>query len=206
MALQRVKTAIAVFLLAALAGCSGGDVDDDAAASANPYADDSLWVCKPGAASNRCLELDQTTTYVFSDTSQAVFDHTPATDPAIDCFYLYPSVDYNEVPGNTPDLSDDSLVLRPLYNQAARFTQTCAVYAPLYRQMTYAVYLGDEDYRSTEFFQVAYADAEAAFDQFLDDSGGRPFILMGHSQGSHMLIELLSRRFENDPEFGGQFT
>ncbi|MEH6590701.1 MAG: DUF3089 domain-containing protein [Halioglobus sp.] len=165
----------------------------------NPYAAAELWMCKPGAASNRCLELDQTITYIYSDTSQAVFEHTLAVDPDFDCFYVYPTVDLNEEPGNTEDLADDEPALAALYNQAARFTELCNMYAPLYHQMTNGTYdLGD--YRSTEYYEIAFNDVNDAFGQYLRESGSRPFVLLGHSQGSHMLLELLEKRFEDDPK------
>jgi hypothetical protein len=191
---RRVALALGVTFI--LGGC-GGDIDASAPMP-GPYAGQDLWVCKPGAASNRCLELDQTTTHVYSDTSLAVFEHTPAPDPEFDCFYVYPTVDYGAEPGNTSDLSDDSLVLRPLYNQAARFTELCNMYAPLYRQMTIATYGLAGGYRNSEFFDIAYSDVSEAFSQYLLESGNRPFVLIGHSQGSHMLLELLRQRFENN--------
>lgn len=179
-----------------LTGCSDGS---DSRSAPNPYTSEELWMCKPGAASNRCLELDQATTFIYSDLSLAVFEHTPAVDPGFDCFYVYPTVDLREEPGNTEDLTDDELALRPLYNQAARFTELCNMYAPLYRQMTAGTYSAEGvNYRSTEYYEIAYNDVNNAFDQYLAESGKRPFVLMGHSQGSHMLLELLEQRFEND--------
>lgn len=128
-----------------------------------------------------------------------MFEHTPAVDPDFDCFYVYPTVDLRDEPGNTEDLTDDTLVLRPLYNQAARFTELCNVYAPLYHQMTIGAYDVEGGYRSSEYFQIAFKDVDDAFSQYLRESGNRPFVLMGHSQGSHMLLELLAQRFENNP-------
>jgi len=188
-----LSSTICFFLL--LIGCSDGSDSRNP----GPYAADELWMCKPGATSNRCLELDQTITIVYSDTSQAVFEHTTAVDPDFDCFYVYPTVDLSEEPGNTEDLTDDEPALGALYNQAARFTERCNMYAPLYHQMTIGTYdLGD--YRSTEFYDIAFNDVNEAFSQYLRESRGRPFVLMGHSQGSHMLLELLLQRFENDPK------
>ena len=177
-----------------LASCFGNGSNEP-----SPYAAEQLWLCKPGASSNRCLELDQTRTDIHSDTSWEVVEHTPATNPAFDCFYVYPTVDNNAVPGNTLDLSDDEAILRPLNNQAARFTELCDVYAPLYRQMTLSTYGVEGGYRQSEFFDIAYNDVSEAFSQYIRESNGRPFVLMGHSQGSHMLIELLIRRFEKNP-------
>jgi hypothetical protein len=184
-----------ICFLLVLTGCSDGS---DSPQELNPYASEELWMCKPGAASNRCLELDQTTTYAYSNTSIAVFEHTPAVDPEFDCFYIYPTVDLREEPGNTEDLTDDEPVLVALYNQAARFAELCNMYAPLYHQMTAGTYdLGD--YRSTEFYKLAFEDVDEAFSQYLRESGDRPFVLIGHSQGSHMLLELMLQRFENYP-------
>lgn len=179
-------------------GCSDGS---DGSRQSNPYSDDDLWLCKPGKAADRCLELDQTITFIYSDLSHAVFEHTPAVDPAFDCFYVYPTRDLREEPGNTlvPDNEDViDAVLQALYNQAARFTEKCAVYAPFYRQMTIGTYEVEEGYRTTEYYEMAYNDVNDAFSQYLKESGNRPFVLLGHSQGSQMLLELLEQRFEND--------
>jgi hypothetical protein len=117
-------------------------------------------------------------------------------DPEFDCFYVYPTVDLRDEPGNTEDLTNDEPMLEPLYNQAARFTELCAVYAPLYHQMTIGTYdLGD--YRDTEYFDIAFDDVDEAFTQYLQDSGNRPFVLIGHSQGSQILHELLLQRFDD---------
>jgi hypothetical protein len=186
--------------LLSIGGCNDGS---DGSSKRNPYAADELWMCKPGAASNRCLELDQTITNIYSDTSQAVFEHTPVVDPDFDCFYVYPTVDLREEPGNTEDLTDDEPALAALYNQAARFTVLCNMYAPLYHQMTNGTNSLD-NYRDTEFYKIAFKDVEQAFNQYLHESGGRPFVLIGHSQGTNMLLELLLQRFETDPKLRGR--
>ena len=175
----------------------GGSNDSFDVATPGPYADEALWLCKPGIASNKCLELDQTITYVYEDGNTAVFEHEAVTDAPFDCFYVYPTVDSREEPGNMLDLSDDALMLRPLYNQAARFTQLCDIYAPKYRQMTIGTYALESPFDS-EYFQLGYADIEEAFNQYLLENSGRKFVLMGHSQGSHVLLRLLENRIDND--------
>ncbi|MEM8497914.1 MAG: DUF3089 domain-containing protein [Pseudomonadota bacterium] len=187
-----------IILLPVLVACTGSsDNQQFSEFVPGPYADDALWLCKPGISLDRCLELDQTTTFVYEDGNMAVFEHEPIEDAPYDCFYVYPTVDFAEEPGNTLDLTDDTAMLRPLYNQAARFTQLCDVYAPKYRQMTFSSY-GLDDVFNSEFFELAYSDVEEAFDQYLLENPNRDFVLLGHSQGSHVLIELLIRRFEND--------
>jgi len=130
--------------------------------------------------------------------SFAVFEHTPAIEPEFDCFYVYPTVDLSEEPGNTQDLTDDEPALPALYNQAARFTELCNMYAPLYHQMTLGSLGVEGGYRSTEYYEIAFSDVNDAFSQYLKESGNRPFVLIGHSQGSQMLLEILEQRFEND--------
>lgn len=197
-AIKRILSPILLgcFLLLFLSACTDGK-DTFFVMEPGPYAAESQWLCKPGIALDRCLELDQTITHVFADGNTAVFEHEPVVDAEFDCFYVYPTVDLRDEPGNMLDLSDDTLMLRPLYNQAARFTQLCNMYAPKYRQMTIGSYSVDDVFNS-EFFQLGYSDVEEAFDQYLLENPERNFVLMGHSQGSHVLVQLLLNRFEND--------
>jgi len=169
----------------------------------NPYTANELWLCKPGISPDACLDLDQTITFKYSPTSQAVFEHTPAVDPAFDCFYLYPTVEYSEEPGNVENPAENLAknefnIGRAVYNQAARFTQLCNMYIPMYHQMTLGTLDLKGGYRNTEYYDIAYNDVNDAFDQYLSESGNRPFVLMGHSQGTNLLMELLLQRFENN--------
>lgn len=179
----------------ALGGCF-----DHADREPNPYMEESLWLCKPGIANDRCAALNQDRTDILSDTSLNTVQHIANPNARFDCFYVAPTVDLREEPGNTEDLSDDTPFLFPLVNQAARFNSMCRMYAPLYHQMTIGTYAVEGGYRSTEFFTRAYNDVDNAFQQYLDESDQRRFVLMGHSQGSHMLIELIQRHIDNNPE------
>lgn len=185
------RVLLSCVLISVLGACS----DSSDSSRSGPYADDSLWLCKPGIASDRCLELDQTTTWILEGGSQVVYEHEVDVDPPFDCFYVYPTVDLREEPGNMEDLSDDTLMLRPLYNQAARFTSVCNVFAPKYKQMTIGAFEADN---AQDYFDVAYADVDEAFRQYLKENPGRNFVLMGHSQGSFMLGELLARRIDKE--------
>ena len=57
-----------------------------------------------------------------------------AAHPAIDCFYVYPTVS-SEPTGNS-DLKIGLAEIVVAQVQAARFSQVCRVYAPMYRQIT----------------------------------------------------------------------
>lgn len=155
------------------------------------YTSDALWLCRPGMSNDRCLGADLTATELRADGTRATVNTPPpAASPAYDCFYLYPTVDVTGPAGNHTDLSDTRPMLDPLLNQAARFREQCRVVAPLYRQSTLLGLSGSGAARHRE---VAFRDVEAAFREYLRrDNGGRPFVLMGHSQGSFMAERLVT--------------
>lgn len=184
----------------ALAACHDGSSNSPPPPEVEgPYASDDLWMCKPDLDRNYCLDADLDVTFIWSDTSFEFKEHEVAADPEFDCFYVYPTQDFTEEPGNYEDLDNVEPFLRSLYNQAARFSSLCNLYVPIYRQMTIGTYSLGEDLKDSEFYQLAAGDIDEAFSQYLKESGDRPFVLMGHSQGSHMLIELLQQRFDSDP-------
>jgi hypothetical protein len=84
-------------------------------------------------------------------------------------------------------------------SQVAPFHQVCALYVPLYRQVTMGTYLfggKGEESRS----EVAYSDVEDAFLHYMGQyNHGREVVLLGHSQGADMIVRLLKARFEHDP-------
>ena len=64
-------------------------------------------------------------------------------------------------------------------------------YAPYYRQMIFEAYSQPAD-TLAKLAAFAAADVNDAFQYYMEHFNlGRPFFLMGHSQGSQMLIELL---------------
>ncbi|MDQ4125593.1 MAG: DUF3089 domain-containing protein, partial [Actinomycetota bacterium] len=82
--------------------------------------------------------------------------------------------------------------------QAGRFAQACRVFAPVYRQQTLGgLALGG----SAESLRLAYSDVEEAWREYLTrDNGGRPFVLIGHSQGTRMLRQLVRAEIDPRPE------
>jgi hypothetical protein len=85
--------------------------------------------------------------------------------------------------------------------QFARFAGVCRTFAPIYRQMTLgavAAYSAGADISAAA--ALAYRDVAAAWSNYLATrNDGRPFVLVGHSQGSLMLQMLIAREIENNP-------
>ena len=81
--------------------------------------------------------------------------------------------------------------------QAARFGKECGVYAPLYRQRTLTAPYNPTSTTSA----IAYADVLDAFRYYLGNlNQGRPFVLMGHSQGSGHLRRLITEEIDPNPK------
>ena len=185
-----------LLFLGLLSQCSGGGENANPE-TANPYADDSLWLCKPGLTPNHCFD-DLTATEIKSDGTTLTVPFTPAAQTDFDCFYIYPTVDLTGPVGNHTDFSDISPMVVPLLSQAARFSELCTVYAPLYRQITLFTYASP---KKDEYLEIAYGDVHDAFTYYLKHfNQGRPLVLLGHSQGSEMLQMLLQREFDQAPE------
>ena len=136
-------------------------------------------MCKPGIDIDYCLDADLDVTFIWSDSSFEFREHEVAVDPGFDCFYVYPTQDFTEEPGNYEDLDNVEPFLRSLYNQAARFSSLCNLYVPIYRQMTIGTYSLGEGIKDSEFYQIATGDIDEAFSQYLKESGDRPFMLIG---------------------------
>ena len=164
------------------------------------YADDDHWHCRPDLTDDVC-DQDLTATEVAPDGTLTEMPFEPAADPAFDCFYVYPTLDYSAEPGNHPFDEPNPLEPYTTQFQAARFASLCNLYVPRYRQATIGSYPDDGlGLSDVEAFQVAYADVLDAFQTFLTTyNDGRPFVLLGHSQGTHHLIHLLQEEFDDDP-------
>lgn len=167
--------------------------------STNPdYASSSAWACRPDKTGDAC-DIDLTAVEVLPDGTTKVLPFVPAKDPPVDCFYVYPTVDMGLRAGLHEDLADNEKPFQTAGIQAARFAEVCQLYAPLYRQVRIGTYAAEPSVRDF-YLDAAYKDVEAAFDHYLaHDNAGRPFVLLSHSQGSHMVSRLIRRRIETNP-------
>jgi hypothetical protein len=85
-----------------------------------------------------------------------------------------------------------------LQSQASAFSDIGEVWAPRYRQAAFGAFLlKSED--AQKALDVAYGDVATAFEQFVRDTGDRPIILAGHSQGALHLERLLRERIAGKP-------
>lgn len=85
-----------------------------------------------------------------------------------------------------------------LQTQASAFTDVAEAWVPRYRQAAFGAFLlKSEDARKA--LDLAYGDVTAAFDQFVRETGDRPIILAGHSQGALHLERLLRDKVAGKP-------
>jgi len=190
MTVIRTLAAAAALLLAMPAAAQ-------APAAAPDYRKDEAWLCLPGRA-DACSGALATTALNpngYGSTGQVL----PNKDAAADCFYVYPTVSRD--PGLNSDLVAGLEENAAAAVQLARFGTVCRTFAPVYRQMTLAslprAFAGED---VTANFGTAYADVSAAWREFLASRNkGRPFVLIGHSQGSIHLLKLLAEEIEGKP-------
>ena len=153
-----------------------------------------VWLCKPADADNPCRDSLQATVYDTNGASRV--DNPPLPDdPPIDCFYVYPTV--SEQPSRNANKAKDAQVRAIAKYQASRFSETCRVYAPVYRQQTLGALAAGG---SKEALELAYGDVLEAWNEYLErDNGGRGVVLVGHSQGTRMLRMLIRGAIDGAP-------
>ena len=167
-------------------------------ASGGPnYSRDSSWLCLPGRADACSTQLPTTalTPNGYGSTGLT----TVAKDPPLDCFYVYPTVSSD--PAMNSDMNAGREEQLTAETQFARFASVCRTFAPIYRQMTLAAVAAYSAGANVDApVALAYRDVLAAWRNYIRTrSDGRPFVLIGHSQGSLMLQQLIAREIEKDP-------
>jgi len=164
----------------------------------NDYSNPKLWLCRPSG--HDACDVDLTTTVITADGKLTKEDWTANPNAAIDCFYVYPTVSTDREPNS--DMNPDPAELNVVLQQFARFGSKCRLYAPLYRQITLAG-LRSRLSGSASFGLdrgLAYDDVRDAWNYYLEhDNKGRGVVLIGHSQGSFILAELIRREIDGKP-------
>ncbi len=145
------------------------------------YGRSSAWLALPETADT-------------ADVSPNGLDLDQQATAEADVFFIHPTTFTSGEAWNQPTDHGESLQrLRDwvLPAQAGAFNSCCRVFAPGYRQATFASFV-DLDGNGGKALDLAYRDVEAAFRNFLETRNeGRPFILAGHSQGARHLARLL---------------
>ncbi|MEX0767920.1 MAG: DUF3089 domain-containing protein [Microthrixaceae bacterium] len=215
---------IALLFVALAAGCSSAQdssaqdssAQDSSAAPATLeryagykseiYQDLDHWVCHPSKVDICDGNLDATV--IQADGSTRVEPWAANPDAPIDCFYVYPTISRD--PSTTSDLvaSDEEEGYATL-NQAARLGQECRVFAPVYRQRTLAGLVSNMSgtAQTSEDPQRGYKDVLDAWKQYMaTDNQGRGVVLIGHSQGTFMMIDLMKEEIDPNQEVRGQLV
>lgn len=152
----------------------------------------TVWLCKPGAKPNPCRSQLQTTV-VAPDGTSHVETAKNARKPKVDCFYVYPTV--SDQPTINANKNIDPQQVAIAQYQAARYSEVCDVYAPIYRQLTLKAI--NTDGLDPSAVELAYGDVLKAWREYLHKyNDGRGVVLIGHSQGTGMLTQLLREEIE----------
>ncbi|MEG1572079.1 MAG: DUF3089 domain-containing protein [Bacteroidales bacterium] len=132
---------------------------------------------------------------------QAWYQGFQKSKAEVDVFYIYPTVTFDTY----TDVGDTVFYMdvfnpkqRTSVEKQMKFNQEVIAadynfFAPYYRQITLENWIQDKTIYS-ERLQLSIQDIQAAFAYYMKNlNQGRPFILMGHSQGSKIIIELLKK-------------
>ncbi|MDQ3483697.1 MAG: DUF3089 domain-containing protein, partial [Pseudomonadota bacterium] len=163
------------------------------------YSPERNWLCLPGR--NDICSTPLATTALNVNGYGSTGPSAVAVNPPADCFYVYPTISGDKGLNSDLDAKEERGAVQ---SQFARFASVCRTFVPIYRQMTLsaiaAAAAGSDLKKQGE---IAYSDVAAAWRTYLaKHNKGRPFVLVGHSQGAIMLQELIKREIEGKPVAG----
>ncbi len=170
------------------------------AAPKNDYSKLETWLCRPGlAASQDACAVELTTTVISEDGRFTRETWAPASNPPIDCFYVYPTVSLD--PTGNSDMVAGAEERNVIRSQFARFASQCRPFAPLYRQFTLTALRANTAGKPiTADRTLGYNDVLDAWNHYLQaDNNGRGVVLIGHSQGSGVLSQLIRNEIDGKP-------
>ena len=134
--------------------------------------------------------------------------HPKERTKLIDTVYLYPTA-FMDASEGAPTVCDiDEPAMRKAAQgyyaaQASVYEDSTNLFIPYYRQINLASVFGlSTEERDALSASIPQTDIFAALDHYFEeDNEGRPFILAGHSQGSQMLTNVLSKYMSEHPEY-----
>ncbi len=159
------------------------------------YANGEAWLCRGADSDLGACDVDLTTTIVGGDgrLTKEMFTSFPAAP--IDCFYVYPTVSLDATPNS--DLLAGPEEFNVVLQQFARFGSHCRTFAPMYRQFTLAALRGGIAGADRT---LGYNDVLNAWNHYLEHyNNGRGVVLVGHSQGSGVLTQLIAAEIDGKP-------
>jgi hypothetical protein len=201
-----LKFHVGAVALVAAGLCAAGT---SSAQPPNDYSDARSWLCRPGRpggpvnkpANHDACDVDRTTTVVAANGTLTRESWTADSNAPVDCFYVYPTVSTDPTPNS--DMTADQAELNVIRQQFARFGSKCRLYAPMYRQVTLAglrLMMGAGGGGVSFDRGVQYDDVRDAWNYYLEhDNRGRGFVLVGHSQGSFILADLIRKEIDGKP-------
>ena len=170
----------------------------NAVPAAPDYRQEADWLCH-GDALGACA-VDLNTLAITQEGQRTAQPFQAAAEPAIDCFYVYPTVSADPTP--LSDLTPGPEERRVVRAQFARLASQCRLFAPMYRQISMAglssaLSTGREGAVS---FDAPYQDVLAAWRDYMEhDNHGRGVVVIGHSQGAILLARLLREEIDGHP-------
>jgi pimeloyl-ACP methyl ester carboxylesterase len=185
-------------LLALSVAATDAFAQSTAASPSTDYSNPRVWLCRPDRPS--ACDVDLSTTVLGRDGRSTVERARLDPKAPVDCFYVYPTVSTDTT--SLSDLVPDDTERNVVRLQFARFGTKCRLFAPMYRQLTLAA-MGRANaagIESPDFLGVGYEDVRAAWRYYLaHDNGNRGIVLIGHSQGTSILTELIRREIDGTP-------
>ncbi len=195
--LIRASIAASGLLLGAVAFAQSS-APESAPQAANDYSKAETWLCRPGRKDSCAVDLSTTIVAADGKLTKEPFKANP--NAPIDCFYVYPTVSNDQTPNSDMNAGpEEHSVIRA---QFARFGSQCKLYAPLYRQVTLktlrSAMAGGGGLTADR--KLGYNDVLAAWQYYLkNDNKGRGVVLIGHSQGSGVLTQLIKSEIDGKP-------
>jgi len=216
--------ALSLALAVPTASISAAPHDRAAAWTLTAPLTEPVWLCHPGDPATACGEASGTypdsgavpLSITVASPQGTTVEWPAAGEPAVDCFYVYPTVDLLPNPlvrvgSLPPSARDDDVAV--LLAQIGPLTGQCRIFAPLYRQstlpqMALSVVTGSDPYPGPGF-----ADVQQAWDDYwahdnIDLTTGtrRGVIVLGHSQGSVAVEKLLQHSVDGNPATTAQLV
>jgi hypothetical protein len=192
---------IGLFAVSAMAQQLPSSPTTPAAQPKIDYRDSANWLCRPDRKKGEkdACDVDLTTTIVAANGATTIEKWTANPKAGIDCFYVYPTVSNDPTPNS--DMIAGREELSVVQQQFARFGSQCRVFAPLYRQITLTALQAMIAGKPMAMdIKLGYNDVVDAWNDYLKhDNKGRGVVLIGHSQGSSVLTELIAKEIDGKP-------